>query len=235
MDPAVFVVLQDCSAFLCSLNENFIQKKLRMRILFKKGKKFLHLQLLQLRCWNPCKFAGRKHCAQHAKLSAKWPEPGSLLVLTPLTTGTESSCISGCFSWFWLVELWLLNTWEQQGFGTCSGQQDCPAAGLALSTKPRCERGVTGSHAPALTRLCNSNYGLLEETTLLTAACKSNRWFLQIPALPMAFITSSSCPLPTAGFCLLVLHSLANRCTCLLQQEIRTIFVFTFKSTTGCV
>lgn len=140
MDPAVFVVLQDCSAFLCSLNENFIQKKLRMRILFKKGKKFLHLQLLQLRCWNPCKFAGRKRCAQHAKLSAKWPEPGSLLVLTSLTTGTESSCISGCFSWFWLVELWLLNTWEQQGFGTCSGQQDCPAAGLALSTKPRCER-----------------------------------------------------------------------------------------------
>lgn len=145
----------------------------------------------------------------------------------PPTTGRESSCILGAWAGFgrWNSGCWrcaIAVPWQDQ---LLAGRQGSCSELWAHKAKVWAGQSQSPRSCSHLT--LQQQLRLLKETTLLTAVCKSNRWFLQIPALPITFITSSSCPLPTAGFCLLVLHSLANKCSWLLQQEGRIIFVFT--------
>ena len=100
-----------------------------------------------------------------------------------------------------------------------------------LHTKLRCELSMS-KHPHACSHLTSATTIMaIKGNQFIDYCLQSNRWFSQIPALPIAFTTSSS--LPTAGFCLLVLHGLASRCSYLLQQKGRTIFVFTVQISTS--
>lgn len=164
------------------------------------GEKFLHFQVLQLCCWNH----GNSHVSDRRHF---WVLG---LALAGGTVAAEGVAIAV--------------PWQDQ---LLAGRQ----AGLLLSAVSTQSQGV-GWAKPEPTLL-------LSPTSATTITAIKGNHFIDCCLQKQQMVFADSCPShnlyhlllllppPHCSFCLLVLHSLANKCSWLLQQEGRTIFIFT--------
>lgn len=171
------------------------------------GEKFLHFQVLQLCCWN--------HGNSHVSNRRHFWVLG--LALAGGTVAAEGVAIAV--------------PWQDQLLAGRQGSCSALWAHRAKVWAGQSQSPRSCSHLPLQQQL-----RLLKETTLLTAVCKSNRWFLQIPALPITFITSSSsCPLPIAVSASWYCTAWQTNVVDYYNKKAEQYLSLLLKSTTGCV